>query len=86
MIDRDTKEAFTFLGLGCGGLIMLMAILLYPVKLMAEYSIWTLFGKDVPWFLDILVGFVLNGALFIVFVFCMLIRFLGYEIPLIPVN
>lgn len=35
---------------------------------MFEYSLWVWFGKDVPWYLDLIGALAINGAIFFVWV------------------
>jgi hypothetical protein len=51
---------------------------------MFEYSFYTVFGKDIPWYLDLLGACVLNALNFPLWVICMIIRAAGVEVPLIP--
>ena len=70
-----------FASLGCGGIIAFFVTIWFIVAKMFEYSLWSIFGKDVPWYLDLLGGLVLNGLNFPVFVLCLIGRAMGFEVP-----
>lgn len=46
-----------------------------------EYSLWAIFGKDVPWYLDVCGGLVLNGMSVPLAVCCAIARASGVEVP-----
>lgn len=46
-----------------------------------EYSLWSVFGKDVPWYLDVLGGVALNGVNVPLAIGCAIARACGVEIP-----
>lgn len=73
--------------LGCTTILGGVVAVMYIISKMFEYSFYTIFGKDIPWYLDLLGGFILTCSLginFLVWAICMIIRAAGVEIPLIP--
>jgi hypothetical protein len=70
--------------LGCTTVLAGVIAVLTIVSKMFEYSFYTVFGKDIPWYLDLLGACVLNALNFPLWVICMIIRAAGVEVPLIP--
>lgn len=64
-----------------GGFGILVGITLFIVTLMFEYSFQTIFGKDLPWFLDLLGGVILNGIILIVWFICLVCNYSGVPSP-----
>jgi len=58
-----------------------LAALLAPFGLMFEYSLNTITGKNVPFWLDIIGGLVSNGIGVIVFVICLICNYAGIPSP-----
>lgn len=50
---------------------------------MFQYSLWSIFGKDVPFLLDVVGGLALNAITFFVFVGCLVFRIFGFPIPFV---
>jgi len=53
--------------------------------LMFEYSLYSITGKDVNFMIDVLGGFIFNGALFAVWFLCFVARAIGIEAPFFDV-
>jgi hypothetical protein len=72
-----------------GGLFMLLIVVGLWVAAFAlmgwmfDYSLWSILGKDVPWYADVAGGVVSNGILVIVTVGCWIARLCGYEAPFV---
>lgn len=66
-----------------GAWLVIFALIVVIGAKMFEFSLFVLTGKDVPWYLDLLGGAVLNGANLPLWVFCLICKALGYEIPLL---
>lgn len=62
-----------------GGFFFLMVRL---CMLCFEYSLMTIFGKDVPWYVDLLGGLILNGFNIPIAIVCWIIQLAGVEVPL----
>lgn len=60
---------------------LVLAVILFLATKMFEYSLWAIFGKEVPWYLDLVGGIVLNGANLVVFIICAFARAFGAEVP-----
>jgi hypothetical protein len=46
-----------------------------------EYSLYSLTGKDIPWYCDVVCGFLLNGLGVVIAVVCWVVRHCGVEPP-----
>ncbi len=46
-----------------------------------QYNLYSIFGKDVPWYLDILGGLALNGLNLPLAIGCCITRACGVEVP-----
>lgn len=67
--------------LGCGGAIALWAAALAGVALLFQYSLFSITGRDVPWWADLLGGAILNGLNLPIAAICFLLRLAGMEPP-----
>lgn len=52
--------------------------------LLFQYSLWVAFGKDVPWYFDLLGATVLNAANLPVAVLCLILQLAGVPTPFFP--
>lgn len=69
-------------GVGC---MMFFAFIffMFIASKMFEYSLWFITGKDVPWYLDIAGGFVLNGINVPLWIVCLIMNACGVDQPFI---
>lgn len=68
---------------GCGMLIIIFIALSIFEGFCFEYSLWSIFGKDIPWYSDIVAG-LCGGQLTIpVAAVCWVIRLCGVSIPFV---
>ena len=63
-------------------LVALVGLTLWLCSACFAYSLDTIFGKDVPWYADLVGGLVLNGANIAIAVVCWIITLAGVEVPL----
>lgn len=67
-----------------GGLWVAFYVLMgFICTKMFEYSLFVVTGREVPWYLDLLGGLVLNGLNFPIWVFCLIYSALGYPTPIV---
>lgn len=64
---------------GVGLVVAVFALL----GLCFDYSLFSIIGKDVPWWADVIGGIVTNGFIFITAVLCWILRLAGVEAPFI---
>ena len=86
-IGRYQTENPILITLGCTTVLAGAVAVFYILTKMFEYSFYTIFGKDIPWYLDFLGAIALSacGAANIwIWIICQIIRAAGVEIPLIP--
>lgn len=53
----------------------------FIVSKMFEYSLWCTFGKDIPWYGDLLGAVLLNGLNFPIFGISIIAKMCGIETP-----
>jgi hypothetical protein len=63
--------------------LMVIAVPLTILALLFQYDIACIFGRDIPWFLDLLGGIMFNGVVLIVAVICVIAQALGYHVPFV---
>lgn len=65
--------------------IMLWSLALAFIAVIAgsafQYTLFTFFGKDVPFWLDVLAGLVLSALNIPLFVVSLIVRHLGFDVP-----
>lgn len=64
------------------GYFALVTFLIFLCSKMFEYSLMTIFGKDVPWYLDVIGGIALNGANVLIWFICLFYNAMGYQGPM----
>lgn len=73
----------TLITSGCLLYASIIAGCIWLAGLMFQYSLYTFFKKDIAWYYDIFFGLLLNGLNLPLFAIALLLRLLGYEIPVI---
>ncbi len=70
---------------GCGLFIYftVMGFILFLVAKMFAFSFWFVFGKNVPWYLDLAGGIVLNALNLPIWVITMIMYVSGVQQPLV---
>ena len=64
-------------------------LLLYLVPVIAalgfcfDYSLWSIAGKDIPWYADVIAGVVTNAVVFATAIICWILRLCGVPVPFI---
>lgn len=48
-----------------------------------DYSLWSIAGKNIPWYADVIAGTVTNGFVVSVMVICWVMRLCGMEVPFV---
>lgn len=69
---------------GCGGCVLV--VLLFNLLLggfLCDYCLYSILGKNIHWFGDILIGLFAGEVLFPIAIICFLLRLFGLEAPLI---
>lgn len=61
--------------------LFLLALALTIAAWLFEYSLYSITGRDVPWYLDLLGGCVLNGLNFPLAAICFILRMAGVTVP-----
>lgn len=51
-----------------------------------EYCLWSFFKCDVPWYLDLAGGLLLNGLMVALAIFCAIARACGVDVPIIHLH
>ncbi len=77
MSKKDNAEAGCQLS-GC------LAILIFNLALGGfafQHCLWSIFGKDVPWYADMIAGLFLGEFVVPLACFCWVVRLCGVEVP-----
>jgi hypothetical protein len=81
-IQRVSSDAYAALG-GCGCVAIFAAIGLTIGGLAFQYSLWAIFGKDIPWYADALCGVVLGAAALPLAFILWILSLCGIAFPLV---
>ena len=73
----------SFLGCAIAFYFSVVAFTLFLAAKMFEFSFWFVFGKDIPWYLDLLGGVVLNAVNLPLWVVTYISYSVGVQAPLI---
>lgn len=73
--ERVTAGGFV----GCAVLVILFNLFIGAVTF--DYALYSLFGKDVPWYADMICGLVLAQITVPVAIVCWILRLCGIEAP-----
>lgn len=73
--------AFAIVATFCGIYGAIFAGALVIAAKCFEYNLWSIFGRDVPWYLDLMGGLALNGANVPLAIGCAIARAMGVETP-----
>lgn len=68
-------------GMSCGCLIAVLAVNLTIGAVCFDYVLYSLAGKDVPWYADAIAGLFLGEAAIPAAVICWILRLCGVEAP-----
>lgn len=75
---RDDNDS----GIGvCGCFLIMLLINVTLGGYCFHYSLWNIFGKNIPWFADAVCGVVLGGVAIPTAVVCWVMRLCGVEAP-----
>jgi hypothetical protein len=77
----SVKVPAAFIAVILTGYTALLGFVLWFMGFCFQYSLYSIFGKDVPWYLDLLGGAMLNGFNLPVAVCCLIARACGVEVP-----
>jgi hypothetical protein len=81
---KTIDDLYRLYGIFVLGLATLFLTAVYTsFCLMFQHSFYMIFGKDLPWYFDILGGFILNGLNFCIWIVCLLAKAFGVETPFI---
>ncbi|NQT40259.1 MAG: hypothetical protein HQ581_22390 [Planctomycetes bacterium] len=71
---------------GCVVITLLIALVMVVVvcPMAFDYSLWTYFGKDIPWYGDVVCGVALNGVIISAALVAWVLVLCDCEVPLIP--
>jgi hypothetical protein len=70
-------------GSGCSALVLLVLLGVTIGSRCFDYSLYSIFGKGVPWYADCVAGTVLGSPCIPVAVICWIIRLCGVEAPFV---
>jgi hypothetical protein len=73
----------TLAGLGCAAQALVLALYAYIGSVAFSYDLWIAIGKDVPWYLDLLGGFVTGPIAITAAIIGYIIQVAGVHMPLI---
>jgi len=74
-------ESAVFCGLGCGFVVFILSLYCSTSWFCFDYCLWNVFGKDIPWYLDILCGIVLGEFIIPATVVVFILKIAGLAIP-----
>lgn len=81
-MSKIYTDELTLVAILTGLWLCMVGGILFVVSKMFEYSLHTIFGKDVPWYLDLLGALILNGTNIIIWFVCLMYNVLGYSAPM----
>lgn len=79
--NRSSTQNSTVGLLGCGFYAIGFAMTFAFAGFLFEYSMWSIFGRDVPWYADVIGGLVCNAVTLPVAVCCWIARLAGVDVP-----
>ena len=65
---------------------MLLLYLVFVIAVLGfcfDYSLWSIAGKDIPWYADVIAGVVTNAVVFATAIICWILRLCGVPVPFI---
>jgi len=76
-----TSEVF---GVGCFMFVIILCLAAAAGGLCVDYSLYALWGFEIPWYLDALIGIPACGPAIVAAIICKVIEMQGYETPFWP--
>jgi hypothetical protein len=72
-------------GCGMGGCLAILAFNLTLGGVCFDYALWSIVGKDIPWYADAIAGLFLGQFAVPIAVICWVVKLCGVDVPFVAV-